>query len=100
MDRCHELLLRSNQLNLSTRRFSRRELEELIEDPTRTAVIVSVRDRFGDYGLVGFLSFRYTSGRVLLDDLVLSCRVAKKYVENAALEALRTGCGTGTPRSR
>ena len=95
VDRCHELLLRSNQLNLSTRRFSRRELEELIEDPTRTAVTVSVRDRFGDYGLVGFLSFRYTSGRVLLDDLVLSCRVAKKYVENAALEALRTGCGTG-----
>ena len=27
---------------------------------------------------------------------MLSCRVAKKYVENAALEALRTGCGTGT----
>ena len=91
MDRCHELLQRSNQLNLTTRRYSRDELEALRSDPARTPLALRVRDRFGDYGLVGFVSLAVgDDGALLVQDLVLSCRVAKKYVENAFMEVLRS----------
>lgn len=90
LERCHELLLRSNQLNLSTRRYSRQELDDLVADPTRVPLAVSVRDRFGDYGLVGFVTVGMdVDRRIWVEDLVLSCRVAKKTIENAVLEAIR-----------
>ena len=98
LDRCHELLMRSNQLNLTTRRYSRDELEALVIDPFQAAVAVQVRDRFGNYGLVGFLTFRASDdGLVVVEDLVLSCRVAKKYIENAVLEAVRTVVAAEAP---
>lgn len=40
-------------------------------------------DRFGDYGIVGFSSFRKGNGEYNLTDFVMSCRVAQKKVERA-----------------
>lgn len=98
LERCHELLLRSNQLNLSTRRHSRDELSSLVADPRYAPLAVSVRDRFGDYGVVGFLLLGAEDDASLwVHDFVLSCRVAKKYVENAILEAVRAACADLTP---
>ena len=79
--RCLELIQRTNQLNLSTRRFDRVAFEAFVSDPSIECFVLRCADRFGDYGLVGFAAFD-TSGFVpRLTDFVLSCRVAQKRVE-------------------
>ena len=83
IERCLELLHRSNQLNLSTYRYSREEFLELLESRGVMSVCTSCRDRFGDYGIVGFASLRVSDDALTLKDFVLSCRVAQKKVENA-----------------
>ena len=88
MTRCLELLLRSNQLNLSTRRYNEHELRELLADPEQLCVAVACRDRFGDYGTVGFLAVDLSADAPLLRAFVMSCRVAKKKVENAVFRWL------------
>jgi FkbH-like protein len=83
IDRCLELLHRSNQLNLSTHRYTREEFIRLLSRPEITCVCTCCRDRFGNYGLVGFASIDASSGNAVLKDFVLSCRVAQKKVESA-----------------
>lgn len=88
-ERCLELLQRSNQLNLSTGRYSREQFEALLADNEALCVATSCRDRFGDYGLVGFAVLRAAPEKLVLADFVLSCRVAGKKLENAWLNAIR-----------
>lgn len=83
IERCAELLQRSNQLNLTTRRHTKSDLVRLLGDPAALCVGLSCRDRFGEYGIVGFASVRLVGDVPVLADFVLSCRVAKKKLENA-----------------
>jgi FkbH-like protein len=83
IQRCLELLHRSNQLNLSTHRYTREEFEKLVGKDNVVCICTSCRDRFGDYGLVGFASMELHRDILLLKDFVLSCRVAQKKLENA-----------------
>jgi FkbH-like protein len=93
VDRCLELLQRSNQLNLATHRYEREEFEALLADPAVLSIALACRDRFGDYGTVGFASVRMTSEVPILKDLVISCRIAKKKVENAWFRWLTEALG-------
>jgi FkbH-like protein len=83
VERCLELLHRSNQLNLSTRRYTREEFAQLLDRREVVCVCTSCRDRFGDYGIVGFASLVMSREGAILEDFVLSCRVAQKKLENA-----------------
>jgi FkbH-like protein len=82
-ERALELILRSNQLNLSTRRYSGAEFEALLEDPTILSLAWRCHDCHGDYGTVGVMLVSLEGSTPVLRDLVISCRVAKKKVENA-----------------
>jgi FkbH-like protein len=83
--RCLELLQRTNQLNLSSRRYSEAEFSALLDDSTTECFAIHCRDRFGDYGLVGFAVADISEDRPRLVDFVLSCRVAQKRVEETFL---------------
>ncbi len=83
VERCLELLQRSNQLNLSTHRYTAEEFEGLLRQPEVLCIGTSCRDRFGEYGIIGFASLMLSKDRLVLKDFVLSCRVAQKKVENA-----------------
>lgn len=80
--RCLELIQRSNQLNLSTRRYTRAELDELLATDGMLCVAVECEDRFGRYGIVGFAVVDERGEMPLVADYVLSCRVAQKRVEH------------------
>ena len=83
VERCLELLHRSNQLNLSTHRYAREEFAELLDRRDVLCIATGCHDRFGDYGIVGFASVLISEEGVALKDFVLSCRVAQKKVESA-----------------
>ena len=82
-NRCHELLRRTNQLNLSNRDYDEEAFRSIIRDTTITKIGGRCKDRFGDYGIIGFwiLSFKEEEARLI--DFVQSCRVANKKLENA-----------------
>jgi FkbH-like protein len=87
--RCYELVSRSNQLNLSTNRYTEEEFDQLLSRDDIAAYAFACKDKFGDYGIISFLSVQTegTTGRIV--DFVVSCRVAKKKVENAIITSLR-----------
>ncbi len=87
LSRVSQLTLRTNQLNTTTIRRTEGELREHLA--TRGEVrVVEVRDRFGDYGLVGVLLCRESLGSLEAEALLLSCRVLGKGVEHRMLAAL------------
>jgi FkbH-like protein len=86
--RCLELVQRSNQLNLASRRYSAKEFRELLGTPGILSLRVRCSDRFGDYGIVGFCAVDERGEVPLVLDYVLSCRVAQKRVEQTFFEWL------------
>jgi FkbH-like protein len=87
MQRVFELTQRTNQLNYRGRQLSRLDLERLHTDGQRRGIVMSCRDRFGDYGIVGFVVLDETSRTI--EDFFMSCRVQRKKVEQALMSHLR-----------
>lgn len=77
--RIEELINRSNQLNFTKQRVAKEELEASFADPALRWGTVQVRDRFGDYGLVGVYCLRKQEHQ--LEQLVFSCRILHLGVE-------------------
>src|SRR4029079_18751743 len=72
LTRAAQLLNKTNQLNLTTRRLTEAELLAWSGDPNRAFWTVSVSDRFGDAGLTGLLSIEKDGDLVRIVDYVLS----------------------------
>jgi FkbH-like protein len=83
VDRCLELLHRSNQFHLSGKRYPSGEFEELLKNSEYDSYVLDVCDRYGNYGIVGFVSVQTNNDAVVVTDFVMSCRVARKKIENA-----------------
>lgn len=83
-----QLLAKTNQFNLTTRRHSASDIEEFAADPGGLAVAIRVRDRFGDAGVVGLALARTRGTECLIDSLLLSCRVIGRGIESALLAYL------------
>jgi FkbH-like protein len=83
LDRVYELVQRTNQLNISTYRYSRDELCNLLAGNSHSSYVVQASDRFGDYGLIGFIVFDPHSDLIL--DMMFSCRIQGKLVDDAFL---------------
>lgn len=77
MDRIHDLILRSNQLNFTKVRSTKEELSALFADPDVSCGYISVRDNFGDYGITGFYAVK--ANRLL--HFVFSCRTLGMGIE-------------------
>jgi FkbH-like protein len=87
LGRVAQLTQRTNQFNFTTVRRSEGEIQRLAESGLECRV-VEVRDRFGDYGLVGVMIFGGGSGALAIDTFLLSCRVLGRGVEHAMLNEL------------
>lgn len=88
IDRCHELIQRTNQLNASTNRIEYYAFKNMIEQQERIVLKVSCEDSYGTYGIVGCITLEQQNDVIICTDFVISCRVARKKVENAILSAL------------
>jgi FkbH-like protein len=80
-----QLLAKTNQFNLTTRRHSSKEVESFATAAGGQAVAVRVRDRFGDAGVVGLVLASQEGDQCMIDSLLLSCRVIGRGIETALL---------------
>ena len=81
LPRIAQLIQRSNQFNLTTRRYGAAECEALMRDAACTPLYVSLEDRFGDYGLISVVVAKHAQDVARLDLWLMSCRVLSRGVE-------------------
>ena len=86
--RSYELLQRTNQLNLSGKKYQPEEFYHHVENNEHIHMILKCEDRFGSYGQVAYLETKHENGTLWITEFAMSCRVACKYVEAALMNEL------------
>jgi len=86
--RASQMTMRTNQFNCTTIRRTEVEIQNLLEDPAHEVRIFRVRDRFGDYGIVGLVIARADVAELEVDTFLLSCRVLGRGVEHRMINEL------------
>lgn len=112
MERLTQLVNKTNQFNLTTKRYTQGQMAEILQDEDKRVYLYSVADRFGDNGIVaavivnlgaigavskrvgsgktatdeGFLDLLGLQGCPVVEEFVMSCRVMGKNIEYAIME--------------
>lgn len=88
LDRIAQLTNKSNQFNLTTKRYSRADIEEVADSDEYIDIYGKLIDKFGDNGVVSVV-IGHKNGEVLDMDLwIMSCRVLKRDMEFAMMDQL------------
>jgi FkbH-like protein len=90
LERSTQLINKSNQFNLTTIRRSAAEVQAIAKDPNWVTLTASLRDRFGDNGLISVILARVIEDAMEIDTWLMSCRVLKRNVEQMLLNELCT----------
>ncbi len=89
MTRIAQLVGKTNQFNLTTRRRDRAELKALADRPGSIALSVRLIDKFGDNGLIAvLLAVPDEAGQLAIDTWLMSCRVFSREVEYETMNIL------------
>ncbi|MGE0697477.1 MAG: HAD-IIIC family phosphatase [Hyphomicrobiaceae bacterium] len=87
--RIAQMHARTNQFNLTTRRFSEPDFTTMIADPDRYCLLQGqVSDKFGEHGIVICAVAKIDGPRASVESFLMSCRVIGREVETAFLGAL------------
>ncbi len=92
LERITQLINKTNQFNLTTKRYTMAEVDSVTCDPAFVTLYGRLADRFGDNGLVSALIGCVSDDKVELDVWVMSCRVIKREMEIAMFDALVEEC--------
>lgn len=95
--RVAQLTQRTNQFNFSGIRRTEAEIESILTEKNMDCMAFQVRDRFGDYGLVGVVILKQRDHEIFVDTFLLSCRALGRGVEHRIFKevaeiAVRRGC--------
>jgi FkbH-like protein len=88
MERITQLTNKSNQFNLTTRRYTLAEIESTAADGNHIGIYGRLTDRFGDNGLISVVLGAIDGRKLHLDLWLMSCRVLKREMEIAMLDSL------------
>jgi FkbH-like protein len=92
LERITQLISKTNQFNLTTRRYTRAEVEAVSQDPAFLTLCGRLTDKFGDNGLVSVLIGQIADEVLRVDVWLMSCRVLKREMEFAMFDALLEQC--------
>jgi FkbH-like protein len=88
LERIAQLTNKTNQYNLTTRRYTLAEMESLSTSPNHICLYGKLSDRFGDNGLISVVLGSQQGDALHLDLWLMSCRVLKRDMEFAMLDAV------------
>lgn len=92
MSRISQLTNKSNQFNLTTRRYTQTQIEEAAADPMRITLYGKLEDKFGDNGVVSVVIGSRKGDELHIDLWLMSCRVLKRDMEYAMMDELIGKC--------
>lgn len=90
--RISQLTQKTNQFNLTVKRYSEADIHSLMNDQQKTVYTGEVKDKFGDYGLVIMIVIDNIGGDVVIDSFLMSCRIIGKLIEKVFIDSVMKGC--------
>ena len=89
LQRIVQLINKSNQFNLTTRRYTDEDIIAVMADPDAFGLQLRLLDRFGDNGVIAIVIGRLLESRdLLIDTWLMSCRVLGRQVEPTTLNLI------------
>lgn len=86
LERFYQLINKTNQFNLTTRRYGYNEISEMIGSENAACFLFSMKDKFGEYGIISAVIVDLFDGTPRIDSFVLSCRAMGKLAENYIID--------------
>jgi len=86
--RVTQLINKTNQFNLTTVRRTQDEVEELVGSKDALVLGMDIKDKYGDYGLVGVTILKKKAKSCVIDTLLMSCRVLGRGAEETLIAKL------------
>ena len=86
LPRVSQLILKTNQFNLTTKRYQELDVEKMIQDPNFIVGCAQVEDKFGDNGITGvFIIKKENEKEWRIDTFLMSCRIMGRDVEKGIM---------------
>lgn len=92
LERITQLTNKTNQFNLTTKRYTASEIESIAKSDDYIAIYGRLEDKFGDNGIIAISIARIEGTFAHIDLWLMSCRVLKRDMEQAMLDALVSLC--------
>lgn len=92
LPRIVQLTNKSNQFNLTTKRYTQSEMTEVTADPNRIRLYGRLKDKFGDNSIVSVVIGEVVEDTLYIELWLMSCRVLKRDMELAMLDELVARC--------
>lgn len=86
VERITQLLNKTNQFNLTTKRHNVNEIQKAVQDISKKIFVYEAADRFGDNGIIAVVVADMSKEIPVIEEFVMSCRVMGKNIENAILD--------------
>ena len=91
-DRIAQLTNKTNQFNLTTKRYTLSDIENISKDSNKIIIYGRLKDKFGDNGLISIIIGKIEEKNLHIDLWLMSCRVLKRDMEKAMLDFLVEYC--------
>lgn len=88
--RISQLSQRTNQFNLTTKRYSESQITDMLADDSKYVYVLKLKDKFGDNGTVGLAIIAKDADKWRIDTFLMSCRVIGRGAEDALLNKILT----------
>jgi len=83
--RISQLSLKTNQFNLTTKRYQEEEIKEFAKDDKMIVGCAEVEDKFGESGITNIFIIKKNNEEWILDTFLLSCRIIGRGIEEGIL---------------
>lgn len=90
--RAAQLCAKTNQFNVTTKRYTQTELENIAADANSAIYVVYASDKYGDNGLVSVIILKECKDKVKIDTFLMSCRVMGRKLEDAIINEIISHC--------
>jgi len=85
--RVAQMTQKTNQFNLTTKRYTEKEIEKFIYNESKAVVAIGVKDKYGDNGIVGLCILDYDKDKTI-DTFLMSCRVLGRNIEYKFMDVI------------
>lgn len=92
LPRIHQLINKTNQFNMTTKRYGMEEIVSMMNRNDFDIYCFNLKDKFGDNGIIGVVILKYETETCFLDTFLLSCRVLGRKVETVILKFIVEKC--------
>lgn len=87
-DRTVQLIGKTNQFNLTTKRYTSAEIDAIEADDNNVIYVVHSSDKYGDNGLISVIILNKIEEQIVIDSFLMSCRVMGRKLENVIINEL------------